>query len=62
MSQDAYGSNWLKAAVLLQALALLAPLEQHNRLLAWGCAQMFLDVNGHQLKYKPDDALGRRPS
>lgn len=57
MNQDVYGSHWLKAAAMLQTLALHAPLERHNDTYAWLVAETFLRVNGHPLSVKAGDAL-----
>ncbi|GHC45381.1 hypothetical protein [Streptomyces cinnamoneus] len=57
MEQDTYASDWLKAAALLQILAFHEPLEAHNKLFAWACAEAFLHANGHTLEYKADDAI-----
>ncbi|MEH6375870.1 fic family toxin-antitoxin system, toxin component [Streptomyces sp. KLMMK] len=57
MDQDVYASDWLRAAALLQTLVFHEPLEAHNKLFAWACAEAFLTANGHTLEYKPDDAI-----
>jgi death-on-curing protein len=56
MGQDVYGSTWLKAAALMQTIALHEPLERDNVLYAWLAGETFLRVNGRAMEYKPADA------
>jgi prophage maintenance system killer protein len=57
MGRDVYASHWLKAAALIETLALHEPLEAHNLLYAWTAGEAFLHANGHRLYYEPADAL-----
>ncbi|MFF3691593.1 fic family toxin-antitoxin system, toxin component [Streptomyces sp. NPDC002187] len=57
MDQDVYGSTWLKAAALLQTLALHDPLEDRNAFFAWLAGEVFLEANGIRMNYEPEEAL-----
>ena len=57
MGRDVLGSDWLKAAALLETIARLQPLEDRNTLYATVAAEAFLTLNGHRLDFKGSDAL-----
>ncbi|MFC1405677.1 MULTISPECIES: hypothetical protein [Streptacidiphilus] len=57
LGQDVYGSDWLKAAALLDTLARLPSLEHSNRAFAWAAAIGFLTINDRTLDYKAADAV-----
>jgi prophage maintenance system killer protein len=57
MGRDVYSSDWLKAAALLQTLALHESLEAHNPMFAWLSAEVFLNSNLIYLQYEAKDAL-----
>jgi prophage maintenance system killer protein len=57
LGRDVCGTDWLKAAAMLETTARLRPLERHNDLFAWSVAFVFLDMNGHPLNAPADDAL-----
>ncbi|WP_329295977.1 fic family toxin-antitoxin system, toxin component [Streptomyces sp. NBC_01455] len=57
LGRDVCGSDWLKAAAMLETAARLRPLERHNDIYAWVIARVFLDMNGHHLGAPPDEAL-----
>jgi death-on-curing protein len=55
--RDVCGTNWLKAAAMLETAARLRPLEDHNDAFAWSIARVFLELNGHALLGASADAL-----
>jgi death-on-curing protein len=57
MGRDVYGSDWLKAAAMLESTALHEPLEDKNLFFAWLAAEVFLNTNGVYMQYEPEDAL-----
>lgn len=57
MDQDVYSSIWLKAAAMIQTIALHEPLENRNAFFAWLAAEVFLNTNGVYLQYEPKEAL-----
>ncbi|MGW5732929.1 type II toxin-antitoxin system death-on-curing family toxin [Streptomyces sp. NPDC055261] len=57
MGRDVYASHWLKAAALLESIALHEPLEAKNEFFAWLVAETFLNTNGVTLDYEPEEAL-----
>jgi death-on-curing protein len=57
MGRDVYGSDWLKAAAMLESTALHEPLEDKNLFFAWLVAEVFLNTNGIYMQYEPEDAL-----
>jgi death-on-curing protein len=57
MGRDVYGSDWLKAAAMLESTALHEPLEDKNLFYAWLVAEVFLNTNGIYMHYEPEDAL-----
>lgn len=57
LGRDVCGTDWLKAAAMLETAARLRPLEQHNDVFAWAVARVFLDMNGHPLDAPPQAAL-----
>ncbi|MER6205955.1 fic family toxin-antitoxin system, toxin component [Streptomyces sp. NPDC001642] len=57
MGRDVYASDWLKAAAMLESIALHEPLEARNSFFAWLVAETFLNTNGVTLDYKPEEAL-----
>ncbi|MEU1077289.1 MULTISPECIES: fic family toxin-antitoxin system, toxin component [unclassified Streptomyces] len=57
MGRDVYASDWLKAAAMLETIALHEPLETKNEFLAWLVAGTFLDTNGVVLNYAPEESL-----
>ncbi|MFE2431609.1 hypothetical protein ACFXJ5_33360 [Streptomyces sp. NPDC059373] len=57
MGRDVYGSDWLKAAAMLESTALHEPLEDKNLFFAWLVAEVFLNSNGIYMQYEPEDAL-----
>jgi len=57
MGRDVLGSDWLKAAALLETLARLKPLEDRNDLYAGAAAEAFLIINGRPLQFDPADML-----
>jgi len=57
MGRDVYGSDWLKAAAMLESTALHEPLEDKNLFFAWLVAEAFLNTNGVYMSYEPEDAL-----
>lgn len=57
MRRDVYGSLWLKAAAMLETIALLEPLEEMNAFYAWLSAETFLATNEVHMNYAPEDAL-----
>jgi death on curing protein len=46
-----------KAAVLAVRIARNHPLPDGNKRLAWGCLNMFCELNGHRLEVRVDDAV-----
>ncbi|OEJ21065.1 type II toxin-antitoxin system death-on-curing family toxin [Streptomyces subrutilus] len=56
LERDVYGSLWLKAAALMQTLALHEPLEAHNDFFAWLAGEVFLATNGIHMNYEPKEA------
>ncbi|MFD5234968.1 hypothetical protein ACFWJ5_42130 [Streptomyces qaidamensis] len=52
-----YASDWLKAAALLESIALHEPLEAKNEFFAWLVAETFLNTDGVTLDYEPEEAL-----
>ncbi|MEV7512025.1 fic family toxin-antitoxin system, toxin component [Streptomyces sp. NPDC091201] len=54
--QDVYGSPWLKAAALMQTLALHEPLEARNDFFAWLAGEVFLSTNDIVMSYEPKEA------
>lgn len=46
MGRDVYASDWLKAAAMLETVALHEPLEAKNEFFAWLVAETFLNTNG----------------
>ncbi|WP_093800335.1 hypothetical protein [Streptomyces sp. Wb2n-11] len=52
---EVYGSVPLKAAALMQTLALLAPLERGNKAFAFTAARAFMRANGLRLQPPPDE-------
>ncbi|MFG2681307.1 type II toxin-antitoxin system death-on-curing family toxin [Streptomyces sp. NPDC048392] len=57
MDRDVYASDWLKAAALMESIALFEPLEAKNEFFAWLVAETFLNTNGVTLDYEPEEAL-----
>lgn len=57
MGRDVYASDWLKAAAMLESIALHEPLEARNGFFAWLAAETFLNTNGQHLYYEPKEAL-----
>ncbi|OEJ22949.1 hypothetical protein AR457_37700 [Streptomyces agglomeratus] len=57
MRRDVYSSPWLKAAAMLETIALHEPLEKMNTFYAWLCAETFLAANEIHMTYAPEDAL-----
>ncbi|MER6560559.1 fic family toxin-antitoxin system, toxin component [Streptomyces sp. NPDC001027] len=57
MDRDVYASDWLKAAAMLESIALHEPLEARNDFFAWLVAETFLNTNGQRLHYEPKEAL-----
>ncbi|MEV7392550.1 MULTISPECIES: fic family toxin-antitoxin system, toxin component [unclassified Streptomyces] len=57
MGRDVYASDWLKAAAMLETIALHEPLEAKNEFFAWLAAETFLNTNGVALHYEPEEAL-----
>lgn len=57
MGRDVLGSDWFKAAALLETVARLQPLEDHNDLYAGIAAEAFLTLNGYRLDFDPADML-----
>ncbi|MET7353092.1 type II toxin-antitoxin system death-on-curing family toxin [Streptomyces mirabilis] len=57
MGQDVYSSDWLKAAAMLESIALHEPLEDKNPFFAWLVAEVFLNTNDHYVHYEPEEAL-----
>ncbi|MFE7332557.1 type II toxin-antitoxin system death-on-curing family toxin [Streptomyces sp. NPDC057565] len=57
MSQDVYGSLWLKAAAMMESLVLHEPLEDKNPFYAWLVGEVFLNTNGIHMSYEPEEAL-----
>ncbi|MFE2971660.1 fic family toxin-antitoxin system, toxin component [Streptomyces sp. NPDC059340] len=57
MGQDVYSSDWLKAAAMLESIALHEPLEDKNLFFAWLVAEVFLNTNDHYMHYEPEEAL-----
>ncbi|MEU9309682.1 fic family toxin-antitoxin system, toxin component [Streptomyces sp. NPDC048256] len=57
MDRDVHASGWLKAAAMLESIALHEPLEAKNEFLAWLVAETFLNTNGQYLNYEPEEAL-----
>lgn len=57
MGRDVYASAWLKAAAMLETIALHEPLEAKNEFFAWLVAETSLNTNGVTLDYQPEDAL-----
>jgi death-on-curing protein len=57
MGRDVYGSDWLKAAAMMETIALHEPLEAKNEFFAWLVAETFLNTNGQTLRYEPEEAL-----
>jgi prophage maintenance system killer protein len=57
MGRDVYASDWLKAAAMLETIALHEPLEAKNEFFAWLVAETFLNTNGVTLDYEPEEAL-----
>ncbi|TKA02238.1 hypothetical protein [Actinacidiphila oryziradicis] len=55
MGRDVYGSDWLKAAAMLESTALHEPLEDKNLFFAWLVAEVFLNTNGIYMQYEPED-------
>lgn len=51
---EVYQSVHLKAAALMQTIALLKPLEHDNKTLAFGAARSFMGANGFRLRPKPE--------
>jgi death-on-curing protein len=48
-----------KAAVLAVRIARNHPLTDGNKRLAWGCLNMFCELNGHHLEVTVDDAVAQ---
>ncbi|WP_406490134.1 hypothetical protein [Streptomyces phaeochromogenes] len=57
MGRDVYSSDWLKAAAMLESVALHEPLDDKNPFFAWMVAEAFLSTNGHSMRYEPEEAL-----
>ena len=57
LGRDVCGTDFLKAAAMLETAARLRPLERHNDVFAWSVAFVFLDMNGHEIHAPADDAL-----
>ncbi|PQM20733.1 hypothetical protein Sfr7A_26385 [Streptomyces xinghaiensis] len=57
LGREVCGTDWLKAAAMLETAVRLRPLEKHNDLFAWVIARVFLDMNGHWLDAPPEAAL-----
>ncbi|MFG2440708.1 fic family toxin-antitoxin system, toxin component [Streptomyces sp. NPDC048508] len=57
MGRDVYASDWLKAAAMLETVALHEPLESKNEFFAWLVAETFLSTNKKSMRYEPEDAL-----
>jgi death-on-curing protein len=57
LGRDVCGTDWLKAAAMLETAARLRPLEVHNDVFAWSIARVFPELNGHVLQGAPADAL-----
>lgn len=57
MGRDVYGSDWLKAAAMMETIALHEPLEAKNEFFAWLVAETFLNTNDQYLNYEPEEAL-----
>lgn len=57
MDRDVYGSVYLRAAALLQALVKLPCLEHSNEAFAWHSAEAYLALNGYRLDYAPKEAV-----
>ncbi|MEU5438739.1 fic family toxin-antitoxin system, toxin component [Streptomyces sp. NPDC020719] len=57
MGRDVYASDWLKAAAMLETIALHEPLEAKNEFFAWLVAETFLSTNGQTMRYEPEEAL-----
>ncbi|WP_217215665.1 type II toxin-antitoxin system death-on-curing family toxin [Streptomyces sp. AC550_RSS872] len=57
MGRDVYASDWLKAAALMESIALFEPLEAKNEFFAWLVAETFLNTNNVTLAYEPGEVL-----
>jgi len=57
MGRDVYASEWLKAAAMLETVALHESLENRNEFFAWLVAETFLNTNGQYMHYEPEEAL-----
>lgn len=55
--QELYPELIDKAAVLAVRIAKNHPLLDGNKRLAWGCLNMFLILNGHQLEVSVEEAV-----
>jgi death on curing protein len=55
--QEFYPQFIDKAAVLAVRIARNHPLADGNKRLAWGCLNMFCELNGHRLEVIVDDAV-----
>ncbi|MFD5101904.1 fic family toxin-antitoxin system, toxin component [Streptomyces albidochromogenes] len=54
-NHEVYGSIPLKAAALMQTLALLAPLERGNKAFSFAAARAFMRANGLPIQPPPDE-------
>ena len=55
--QEFYPQFIDKAAVLAVRIARNHPLQDGNKRLAWGCLNMFCELNGHRLEVVVDEAV-----
>lgn len=53
---DAYPSLSLKGAALVESLAQNHPMVDGNKRSAWICLNVFLSLNGYELRAQTDDA------
>ena len=53
---DAYPSLSLKGAALVESLAQNHPMADGNKRSAWICLNVFLGLNGYELRAQTDDA------
>lgn len=53
---DAYPSLSLKGAALVESLAQNHPMVDGNKRSAWICLNVFLGLNGYELRAQTDDA------
>lgn len=55
-STEIYGSLPLKAAALLESFARHAPLTDGNKRVAWLSVNVFLELNGHEMRFSDNEA------